>query len=130
MRSSTEGKISVLIVYVDDIILTENDLEEMSKLKQCSSPEFEIKDLGQLRYFLGMEVARSKKGIVESQHKHIPDLLEEIGMSRYRPSNTPMEFNSKLGEVKGGVPVDTSRYQRLVGKLITCPTLNQILLSW
>ena len=65
-----------------------------------------------------MEVARSKKGIVVSQLKHTLDLLEETGMSRHGPSNTPMEFNSKLGEVKGGVPVDTSRYQRLVGKLI------------
>ena len=56
-----------MIVYVDDIILTGDDIEEMSRLKNALAKEFEIKDLGQLRYFLGMEVARSKKGIVISQ---------------------------------------------------------------
>lgn len=45
------------IVYVDDIILTSNDLEEMEALKVLLSKEFEIKDLGPLKYFLGMEIA-------------------------------------------------------------------------
>lgn len=61
VRRSTEGKIAILIVYVDDIILTVDDLPEMSRLKKTLFVEFEIKDLGSLRYFLGMEVARSRK---------------------------------------------------------------------
>ena len=69
--------------------------------------EFEIKNLGPLRYFLDMEVARSKKGIVVSQRKYILDLLEETGMSRCRPADTPMEFNIKLGEGEKEVQVDT-----------------------
>ena len=71
-----------------------------------------------MRYFLGMEIARSRQGLVVSQRKYILDLLEETGMTGCKPSDTPIEFNSKLGEIKGGVPVDTGRYQRLVGKLI------------
>jgi len=64
-----------------------------------------------------MEVARSKKGIVVSQQKYILDLLKETGMSGCHPADTPMDPNVKLwGE--GSVPVDTGRYQRLVGKLI------------
>ena len=59
----------MLIVYADDIILIENDLLEMNRLKQSFSSEFKIKNLGSLRYFLGMEVAWSKKGIVVSQHE-------------------------------------------------------------
>lgn len=47
--------------------MTGDDIEEMSRLKKSLAKEFEIKDLGQLRYFLGMEVARSKNGIVVSQ---------------------------------------------------------------
>ena len=62
-----DGKITILIVYVDDIILTEDDENEMNRLKTCLTAEFEIKDLGSLRYFLGIEVAWSKKGIVVSQ---------------------------------------------------------------
>lgn len=117
-KSSTEGKISILIVYVDDIILTGNDVMEMSKLKESLASAFEIKDLGPLRYFLGMEVARSRKGIVVSQRKYILDLLKETGMSGCRPVDTPMDPNVKLGEKEKGIPVETGRYQRLVGKLI------------
>lgn len=85
----------------------------MSRLKQCLVKEFEIKDLGQLRYFLGMEIARSKKGIVVSQRKYTLDLLKETGTSGCKPADTPIEANVKLGEVKGGVHVDVGRYQRL-----------------
>ncbi|KAH9716025.1 protein kinase domain-containing protein [Citrus sinensis] len=112
------GKMAVLIVYVDDIILTGSDDDEMSRLKKHLASEFEIKDLGPLRYFLGMEVARSRMGISVSQRKYVLDLLEETGMSGCRPSDTPVDPNQKLGEVSDGVPVDKGRYQRLVGKLI------------
>ena len=57
------GKITILIVYVDDIILTEDDTEEMERLKKRLALEFEMKNLGNLKYFLGMEVARNKTGI-------------------------------------------------------------------
>lgn len=117
-KFSPDGKIAILIVYVDDIILTGDDVVEMNRLKKNLAAEFEIKDLGTLRYFLGMEVARSKRGVVVSQRKYILDLLEETGMSGCRPSDTPMDPNVKLWEKGKGAPVDTGRYQRLVGKLI------------
>ena len=109
---------AVLIVYVDDIILTGSDGDEISRLKKHLASEFEIKDLGPLCYFLGMEVARSRMGISVSQRKYVLDLLEETGMSGCRPSDIPVDPNQKLGEVSNGVPVDKGRYQRLVGKLI------------
>ena len=58
---------AVLIVYVDDIILTGDDVVELDRLKKALAREFEIKDLGPLKYFLGMEFVRSKKGIFISQ---------------------------------------------------------------
>ena len=60
-------KITVLAVYVDDIIITGDDEAEIECLKKNLSKQFEVKDLGQLRYFLGIEIARSPKGIVLSQ---------------------------------------------------------------
>ena len=54
---------AILIVYVDVIILFGNDMEELQNLKKYLSKEFEVKDLGNLKYFLGMEVARSRKGM-------------------------------------------------------------------
>jgi len=64
-----------------------------------------------------MEVARSNKGIVVSQRKYVFDLLQETGMSGCKPADTPMDQSAKLWE-KVDTPVDTGRYQRLVGKLI------------
>ncbi|RVX10055.1 Retrovirus-related Pol polyprotein from transposon RE1 [Vitis vinifera] len=80
--------------------------------------EFEIKDLGNLKYFLGMEIARSKKGIAVSQRKYVLNLLNETGMLGCKPAETPMDTTVKLEESDGSAPVDKGRYQRLVGKLI------------
>ena len=55
---SSRGKIALLIVYANNIILTRDDLIEMDRLKRRLAIEFEIKDLGYLKYFLGMEVIR------------------------------------------------------------------------
>ena len=59
-------KIIILIVYVDDMVVTVNDLREREVLKKYLSREFEMKDLGELKYFLGIEVSRSSKGIILS----------------------------------------------------------------
>ena len=109
-RHSKDEKIAVLIVYVDDIILTGDDLIEMERLKKSLAFSFEIKDLGTLRYFLGMEVARSRKGLVVSQCKYFLDLLKETGMSGCQLADTPMDPNHKLVEIKDGTPIDTTRY--------------------
>ena len=118
VKHSFEGKMVVLIVYVDDIVITGDDYREINNLKASHAGEFEIKDLGSLKYILGMEVARSKKGIVVSQQKYILDLLKETGMMGCRPANTPIDPNQKLRSEGKGDPVDTTRYQRLVGRLI------------
>ncbi|KZV29502.1 Cysteine-rich RLK (receptor-like protein kinase) 8 [Dorcoceras hygrometricum] len=118
VKWSETGRVAVLIVYVDDIILSGNDEEEICRLKKCLASEFEVKELGPLRYFLGMEVARSKKGIYVSQRKYILDLLEETGMTGCRPSDTPIDPNLRLASITQGTHVDIGRYQRLVEKLI------------
>ncbi|KAK2452382.1 putative mitochondrial protein [Trifolium repens] len=118
LKQSPSGKKAILIVYVDDIVLTGDHEEEIKRLKSLLAKEFEIKDLGNLKYFLGMEVARSKKGISVSQRKYVLDLLKETGMLGCKPSETPMDATVKLGNFEKGTPVDKGRYQRLVGKLI------------
>ncbi|GAB2281827.1 hypothetical protein Dimus_039497 [Dionaea muscipula] len=107
-----------LIVYVDDMVVTGNDPQELDALHRHLSEEFEMKDLGQLKYFLGIEVARSPQGIVLSQRKYVLDLLAETRMLDCKPSITPIEVNHKLGVYANQVPADKERYQRLVGRLI------------
>nr|XP_019709971.1 uncharacterized protein LOC109506515 [Elaeis guineensis] len=111
------GKVSILIVYVDDIILTDDNLSEINRLKIHLAQSFEVKDLGPLRYFLGIEVARSSHGIFLSQRKYVLDLLTETGMLGCRLAATLIEQNHRL-MADGGTPVDRERYQRLVGQLI------------
>ena len=90
----------------------------MVHLKQLLSKEFEIKDLGQLRFFLRMEVARSSKGISISQRKYVLDLLKETGTIGCRPVETPIDPNTKLEAQTEGTTIDRGMYQRSVGKLI------------
>jgi hypothetical protein len=75
-----QGKIIAFIIYVDDMVVTGNDPEERKALQNYLSKEFEMKDLGDLKYFLGIEVSRSNKGIFLSQRKYALDLLQETGM--------------------------------------------------
>lgn len=91
IRHSPEGKTTILIVYVDDIILTGDDLSEMKNLKNQLASELKIKDLGHLKYFLGMKVARSKEGIMVSHRKYVLDLLKETGTSGSHPAETPID---------------------------------------
>lgn len=70
-----KGKITALIIYVDDMIVTGNDQYEISSLQQYLASEFEMKQLGNLKYFLGIEVARSKYGIFLCQRKYTLDSL-------------------------------------------------------
>ncbi|KAG8487084.1 hypothetical protein CXB51_020649 [Gossypium anomalum] len=111
-KLSDNGKCCILIVYVDDIVLTGDNSIEIERLKEFLSLEFQLKDLGYLRYFLGMEIARSKEGISISQRKYVLDLLSEVGLLGCKLAETPMEPNLKLGTNKDGEEVDRGRYQR------------------
>ncbi|KAJ9682786.1 hypothetical protein PVL29_018666 [Vitis rotundifolia] len=117
-KHSNEGKVVILIVYVDDIVLTGDDCNELEKLKGRLVEEFEIKDLGALKYFLGMEFAMSKEGIFVNQRKYVLDLLDEISMLECNPAETSIKPNVKLQPTKAKKVKDRDRYQRLVGRLI------------
>ena len=111
------NKTTILAVYVDDIVITGNDDEEIKYLKRTLAKTFEVKDLGYLHYFLGIEVAYGPQGIYLSQRKYIFDLLAETGMLDCKPAATPIEQNHRI-IADSGDPVDKGKYQRLVGRLI------------
>ncbi|XP_019432846.1 PREDICTED: uncharacterized protein LOC109339784 [Lupinus angustifolius] len=116
---STDFSFTSILVYVDDLVLTGNSIAEINRIKQLLDDEFSIKDLGELKYFLGMEIARSNKGITLYQRKYTNDLLEETGMLACKPSSTPMEYTGKLMSIEDGVPLDDPTiYRRLMGKLL------------
>ena len=91
-------------------MVTGNDPEERKSLQNHLSREFEMKDLGLLKYFLRIEVSRSSEGIVISQRKYTLDLLQETGMSSCQPDDTPVEEGLKLCIESNQVPVNKGRY--------------------
>jgi hypothetical protein len=105
------GKVTLLIIYVDDMIVTIDDTDEIKKLQECLSTEFEMKDLGGLKYFLGIKVARTKDGIYLSQQKYILDLLSETGMLECKPVESPIVQNHRLAIHPDQVPTNKERYQ-------------------
>ncbi|XP_059450873.1 uncharacterized mitochondrial protein AtMg00810-like [Corylus avellana] len=117
-----------VLVYVDDIIITGNDDLAINQLKHFLEKKFLIKDLGKLKYFLGIEVARSKKGIFLSQKKYILDILKDTGLIGGRVSDFPMEQHLYLSPDDGTLLPDPTPYRRLVGRLIyltvTRPDIN------
>ena len=94
-KRSNDGRMTIVIVYIDNTILTGDDTGEVERMKTVLATEFEVKDLGQMQYFLGMEVARSRKGISISQRKYVLDFLTETGMLGCKPSDTPIKARKK-----------------------------------
>ena len=81
---------SALIIYVDDIIITGDDAKEISRLQEQLSIEFEMKNLGGLKYFLGIEISKSRQGIFLLQRQYVLDLLFKVGLLKCKPTDTPV----------------------------------------
>ncbi|GKD82518.1 ribonuclease H-like domain-containing protein [Tanacetum coccineum] len=118
---SENGNFLALLVYVDDIIVTGNVFDEIKKFKEFLRTKFQIKDLGKLKYFLGIEVLETDQGLCLSQKKYCLDLLSEFGLLACKPSATPLE--QKLAISNEPTKVDKmldniTEYQKLIGKLI------------
>ncbi|CAM8990642.1 unnamed protein product [Rhodiola kirilowii] len=113
-----DGVFLALLVYVDDVILTGTSTKLIQQVKAYIHDLFKIKDLGQLRYFLGFEVARSSDGLFLNQRKYALELISEAGLLACKPSSTPMDCKHKLGLSTAPDLADPGPYRRLVGQLI------------
>lgn len=87
----------IVIIYVDDILIIYNNKNEELKLKETLKQNFEVKDLGEVKEFLGMQIKRNKKQeMFIHQIPYINKMLEKFGMSECKPVKTPMETNLRL----------------------------------
>ena len=90
---------------MDDIVITGDDIVEIVDLKKYLAQEFEVKDLGQMIYFVQIEISGGSKGMFLSQRKYVLDLLKETETLRCLPEATPIEKNHRLSK-DVGTPVD------------------------
>ncbi|XP_026420157.1 uncharacterized protein LOC113316152 [Papaver somniferum] len=118
----------VLLLYVDDMVITGSDLEGINALKSQLSMSFQMKDLGHLRYFLGIEVDRSSKGYFVSQVKYATDIINRAGLTDNKTVDTPLEVNVKYNPTDGKILSNPTLYRQLVGSLnyltITRPDIS------
>ena len=107
-----------VLVYVDDLIISGNHYASSTAFKAYLSDFFHMKDLGSLKYFLGIEVARSSSGLFLCQRKYTLDIVSEIGLLGAKAVDFPIEQNHKLGLATGALYSDHAAYRRLVGRLV------------
>ena len=100
MRLSDHG-ITILLLYVDDMIITGDDMQSIQDLKHFLSHQFEMKDLGPLNYFLGLEVSSSANGYYLTQAKHTSDLISRASITDSNIVDTPIEYNCHLNSHEG-----------------------------
>ncbi|GAB2293069.1 Belongs to the helicase [Dionaea muscipula] len=113
----SDARCLFLVVYVDDIVITGSDDTQITALKAFLQQQFHTKDIGSLRYFLGIEVARCQREIFLPQLKYALDLLYDTRMLGTKPNNTPMLPGMQLIPEEGDAYSDPDRYRHVVGRL-------------
>ncbi len=117
MKKTYHG-IIVIVIYVDDLIIIGDSDANIFDLKKLLKQKFEVKDLGELCYFLGIKVIQSPKGIWLLQMQYALNKLSEYGMTGCKPISIPLEQNVKLSADEGDLVEDTTMYRLIVGSLI------------
>eukprot|EP00253_Pinus_taeda_P027972 PITA_27972 len=128
-----EGKLLIIVLYVDDLILTGDELLILS-CKGDLAKEFEMKDLGLLHYFLGLEIWQCNGGLFVSQGKYAREILEKFNMHSCKPIDTPLPGGWRKEDATSREEVDSIVYRQLVGSLMylvntrpdICYVVNQL----
>lgn len=114
----SESSITLILIYVDDLLLAGNSPAAITELKAMLSRSFHMKDLGNINYFLGLEINKSVSGFFISQKKYTMDLLKEFHKDHATPLKIPIDSHLKLTPTTGDPLPDPTFYQRLLGRLV------------
>ncbi|KAE8733627.1 hypothetical protein F3Y22_tig00001120pilonHSYRG00301 [Hibiscus syriacus] len=116
MRNQCKGNL-IVGVYVDDLIITGECIQDIDKFKSQMKKLFSMSDLGLLSYYLGIEVCQNSQRITLNQSAYARKVLDKCGMKDCNPSQIPMEPRLKLSKESTSPPVDTTLYRSIVGSL-------------
>ncbi|KAH9725866.1 hypothetical protein KPL70_008032 [Citrus sinensis] len=110
--------ILIVQIYVDDIIFGSTNELLCKEFSSCMSKEFEMSMMGELKYFLGLQIKQNEEGIFINQAKNVKDLLKRFGIDDSKTKNTPMSTTTKLDKDEKGKEVDIKMYRGMIGSLL------------
>ena len=117
-KFGVDGKMLIVCLYVDDLIYVSNDGVMLADFKKSMMNEFDMIDLGLMRYFLIIEVVQSPTGIFISQKKHVFEILDRFQMKDCNPVLTLTELGLKLTKHGAGKMANATLYKQIVGSLM------------
>ena len=117
-KKSEYGGILIVSLYVDDLIFIGNNEQMFAQFKNSMKEEFDMSDLGCMKYFLGVEVMQSSVGVFISQRKYANEILERFGMEHCKPVKNPIVPGNRLAKGEGGTKIDSTTYKQMVGSLM------------
>ena len=117
IKKDEDKNVALISVYVDDLIITGNACKLIEEIKNQLSHVFEMKDLGELHYCLGLEVSREPGNTLITQSKYTREILKRFNMIECKETSTPLEQNVKLCSDDGIKEVNGTMYRQLVGSL-------------
>ena len=116
-RRSSKSSFLLVGVYVDDLIISGPDVQDIKMFKSEMKKKFSMSDLGFLSYYLGIEVKQDGNGITLCQSSYAAKILEGAGMRNCNSCETPMECRLKLSKLKSGDPINPTEYRSIIGSL-------------
>ncbi|GJV56833.1 putative ribonuclease H-like domain-containing protein [Tanacetum coccineum] len=113
-----KGDILLVQVYVDDIIFGSTKKELCTEFEKMMHKKFQMSSMGELTFFLGLQVKQKEDGIFISQDKYVTEILKKFGFSDVKTASTPMETHKPLLKDADGEDVDEHMYRSMIGSLM------------
>ena len=113
-----ENDILIVQIYVDDIIFGATNVSLCEEFAKSMHSEFEMSMMGELNFFLGLQIKQLKEGTFINQAKYIRDLLKKFNLEEVKAKNTPMGSSIKLDMDEKGKYVDQTKYRGMIGSLL------------
>lgn len=127
-KDTSNGEKIIVIIWVDDLIIAGSNSQTIQNVKCILGSKFKMKDLGQLKHFLGIDFTQTDGEIKMSQKRYITKILQRFDMSACKARSTPCEY--KLNFDNEGDLADQKRYREVVGSLIYVMTCTRPDLSY
>ncbi|GJV98216.1 retrovirus-related pol polyprotein from transposon TNT 1-94 [Tanacetum coccineum] len=105
-------------IYVDDKIFASTDPKDCDRFSNEMSSKFQMSMMGQISFFLGLQISQNPRGIFINQSKYANEILKKFDLHKSDPVDTPMVERTKLDEDLSGIPVDQTQYRSMIGSLM------------